>query len=40
MAKGVENCAHCDDFACNKLDMIFAAVPEAKNALEQIKATL
>lgn len=40
MEKGVENCAHCDDFACDKLDMIFSAVPEAKATLKQIKATL
>ena len=36
----VETCAHCKDFACEKLAFIFNAVPDAKAMLESIKAGL
>lgn len=32
--KGVENCGRCESFACDKLDFIFQAEPEAKKRLE------
>ena len=38
--KGVENCAHCDEYACEKLVNFHANVPEAKNTLDKIKESL
>ncbi len=38
MEKEVENCAHCNDYPCNKLDFIFENAPEAKKRLEEIRA--
>jgi hypothetical protein len=35
--KGYTTCAPCDDFACEKLEPIHKAVPEAKAALEEIR---
>ncbi len=40
MEKGVENCAYCDDYACEKLEKFFEMVPDAKNRLDEIKSTL
>jgi len=37
-AKGVKNCAYCDDYACEKLTKWLAmAPPEAKATLEKIR---
>jgi hypothetical protein len=38
--KNVKNCAYCDDFACEKLNKFFEAVPDAKNTLEEIRNSL
>ena len=39
--KGVENCAHCDEYACDKLTKFFATMaPEAKTTLEEIRKSL
>ena len=38
--KNVENCAHCSEYACDKLTKFFAMVPAAKTALEQIRKSL
>ena len=35
--KELENCGHCNDFPCKKLDFIFNAAPDAKKKLEEIK---
>ncbi|MEA2104275.1 MAG: DUF3795 domain-containing protein [Candidatus Cloacimonadota bacterium] len=35
--KKVENCAYCDDFACEKLEKFFEFVPTAKKVLENIR---
>lgn len=35
--KGLENCAYCDDYACNKLEDIFAFSKEAKMNLDGIR---
>ena len=40
MAKGVENCAHCDRYSCAELDKHFATEPDAKKRLDEIKARL
>ena len=38
--KGVTNCAHCPDYACERLKEFFGMVPEAKKRLDEIKAAL
>lgn len=38
--RGVINCAHCDDYACEKLNNFFSMAPEAKNSLEEIRKNL
>ena len=38
--KGFANCAHCSDYACEKLDFIFNAVPATKSTLDNIKKGL
>jgi hypothetical protein len=37
--KGVANCAHCDDYACDKLEGFFQLVPDSKKRLEEIRAS-
>ena len=37
---GVETCAHCADFACDKLNVIWELAPEAKANLEEIRKEL
>ena len=34
--KGLENCAHCDEYACEKLDNFFKVVPHSKTTLDKI----
>ena len=36
----VQNCAHCDDYACQRLTRFFATVPGAKATLDQVRAGL
>ena len=38
--KAVANCAHCPDYACDKLTEFFGFVPEAKATLDAIRADL
>jgi hypothetical protein len=40
IVRGVANCAHCDDYACEKLAGFLEHVPEAKAKLEGIRAGL
>ena len=35
--KRVENCAHCNEYACEKLTKFFAMAPMAKTSLEEIR---
>jgi hypothetical protein len=35
--KGVENCAYCADYACERLDAIFKTDPTAKMRLDEIQ---
>lgn len=35
--KGVVTCAHCDEYACEKLENFFNLVPECKELLEGIR---
>jgi hypothetical protein len=38
--KGIENCAHCNEYACEKLEKFFVTDPEAKKRLDAIRSTL
>lgn len=38
--KAVANCAHCDDYACEKLEGFFKMVPDAREKLDTIKSSL
>jgi hypothetical protein len=38
--KSVENCAHCSDYACEKLEQFFEMVPDAKKRLDGIRSKL
>ena len=40
MEKGVENCAHCDSYVCEKLAGFFQMVPDARELLDGIKGGL
>ena len=41
VARGVINCAHCADYpTCDKIQGFFAMVPDARIALDAIRATL
>jgi len=37
--KGVENCAHCDEYACESLEKLFNTEPDAKKRLDEIKSS-
>jgi len=37
--KGVANCAHCADYACQELVGFFSMVPDARATLERIRAS-
>lgn len=38
--KEIENCAHCGEYACEKLDGFFSLAPMAKTALDEIRGNL
>lgn len=40
VSKKVPNCAHCPDYACEKLTSFFAAAKDAKPVLDGIRAAL
>jgi hypothetical protein len=37
---GVANCAHCPDYACEKLTAFFNMAPAGRTVLDEIRATL
>lgn len=39
-AKGVENCAYCNQYPCEKLERLFATDPDAKARLDVIRNSL
>jgi len=39
-ARGVLNCAHCDDYGCETITGFLARVPQAKAVLEGVRAGL
>jgi hypothetical protein len=38
--KSVENCAYCDEYACEGLEKLFATDPDAKRRLDQIRGKM
>jgi len=40
MERGVVNCAHCDDYACERLTEFFGMAPECRTTLDAIRAEL
>lgn len=40
MSRGVANCAHCADYACEKLEGFFGFVPDAQVLLDGIRRDL
>lgn len=36
----VVNCAHCDDYGCEKLTKFFGMVPDAKKRLDEVRKNL
>ena len=40
LSKNVENCAHCDEYACEDLAKFHAAVPGIKDNLDKIRENL
>jgi len=40
VARGVVNCAHCEDYACEKLEEFFKMVPDCRTTLDGIRGGL
>ena len=40
IGRGVINCAHCNDYGCEKITGFFALAPDAKTTLEEIRQIL
>lgn len=40
MERGVLNCAHCTDYACERLEGFFGFVPDARTVLDDVRAGL
>ena len=38
--KGVENCAHCNEYVCEKLEKFFVKEPDARKLLDEIRSRL
>jgi hypothetical protein len=39
VSRGVANCAHCTDYACDKLEGFFGMAPNAQAVLDQVRAS-
>lgn len=37
VARGVVNCAHCADYACEKLEGFFVKAPQARTVLDELR---
>ena len=37
VARGVANCAHCADYACETLEGFFGFVPDARETLDEVR---
>ena len=40
LEKNIENCAHCDDYSCEKVEMVLSVVPDARKRLDEIRSNL
>ena len=40
VTQGVANCAHCAEYACQKLEGFFGMVPDARTVLDEIRQGL
>ncbi|NHI83606.1 MAG: DUF3795 domain-containing protein [Candidatus Thorarchaeota archaeon] len=40
MKRGVETCAHCDDYLCEKIESFLSNEPEAREKLEEIRNSI
>ena len=40
VARSVANCAHCPDYACEKLEDFFGFVPDARATLDEVHRAL
>jgi hypothetical protein len=40
VVRGVANCAHCDDYGCEKIERFFGLVPGARAVLDEIRLGL
>lgn len=40
VARGVDNCAYCDDYFCERLERFFRLVPAAQTRLDGIRSAL
>jgi hypothetical protein len=40
VTRGVVNCAHCADYACEKLEGFFGFVPDARAVLDEVRHSL
>jgi hypothetical protein len=40
LERGVANCAHCADYACEKLEAFFAQAGDARTVLDEIQSRL
>ena len=40
VARGVANCGHCPDYACEKLTAFFGMVPAARGVLDGVQSAL
>ena len=38
--KGIDDCAYCDEYVCEKLDNFFQMVPHCKSVLDEIRSKL
>lgn len=38
--KGLENCAYCREYACERLEAFFALEPAAKTRLDEMRSTM
>jgi hypothetical protein len=40
VARGVANCGHCPDYACEKLTAFFGMAPQARGVLDEVRNAL
>jgi hypothetical protein len=40
VARAVENCARCPDYACDKLEKFLGSAPQARTTLEELRQSL